>query len=133
MGVRETVALRYFNVFGQRQNPQGENSAVIPKFISLMLAGKAPVIYGNGSQSRDFAYVGNVVQANLLAADAENVSGRVFNIAMGEEVTLLKLMDVLNRLLGTSVKPKHEAPRPGDIHTSLADISQARELLGYSP
>jgi UDP-glucose 4-epimerase len=133
MGVVETVALRYFNVFGPRQNPQGEYSAVIPKFITLLLAGKPPVIFGDGSQSRDFAFVANVVQANLLAADAPDVSGKVFNIAMGEEVTLLQLMELLNKLLETKVKPKHEASRPGDIHTSLADISLARKLLKYDP
>lgn len=133
MGAVETVSLRYFNVFGPRQNPHGEYSAVIPKFITLLLAGKPPVIFGDGSQSRDFTFVANTVEANLLAADAEGVSGKVFNVAMGEQVSLSHLVELLNKLLGTKVKPKHEAPRPGDIKDSLADISQARKLLKYSP
>jgi UDP-glucose 4-epimerase len=133
MGAVETVALRYFNVFGPRQNPHGEYSAVIPKFITLLLAGKPPVIFGDGSQSRDFTFVANTVEANLLAADAEGVSGKVFNVAMGEQVSLSHLVELLNKLLGTKVKPKHEAPRPGDIKDSLADISQARKLLKYDP
>jgi UDP-glucose 4-epimerase len=133
MGAVETVSLRYFNVFGPRQNPQGEYSAVIPKFITLLLAGKPPVIFGDGSQSRDFTFVANTVEANLLAADAPDVSGKVFNVAMGEQVSLSHLVELLNKLLGTKVKPKHEAPRPGDIKDSLADISQARKLLKYDP
>jgi UDP-glucose 4-epimerase len=133
MGVVETVALRYFNVFGPRQDPNGEYSAVIPKFITLLLAGKPPVIFGDGSQSRDFVFVGNVVAANLLAADAEGVSGKVFNVATGEQISLSQLVELLNKQLGTKVKPKHEAPRAGDIKDSLADISLARKLLKYDP
>lgn len=133
MGVVETVSLRYFNIFGPRQNPQGEYSAVIPKFITLMLAGKPPVIYGDGSQSRDFAYVANAVAANLLAADAPDVSGRVFNVATGEQVNLLGLVESLNKLLGTKIKPKLEPARPGDIRESLADISEAKKCLNYVP
>ena len=133
MGAVETVSLRYFNIFGPRQNPHGEYSAVIPKFITLMMAGKSPVIYGDGSQSRDFAFVANAVQANLLAADAEGVSGRVFNVAMGEQVGLLELVDKLNKLMGTKIKPKLEAARAGDIRDSLADIAQAKKALKYNP
>jgi UDP-glucose 4-epimerase len=129
----ETVSIRYFNVFGPRQDPGSPYSAVIPLFITAMLSGRQPVIYGDGRQSRDFTFVANVVHANLLAADAPNVSGRVFNAANGRSTTLLALLDALNRLLGTDVKPIHDPPRPGDILESLADISLARKLLGYEP
>jgi UDP-glucose 4-epimerase len=106
---------------------------VIPLFITAMLAGKSPVIYGDGKQSRDFTYVENVVHANLLAADAPEVAGRVFNAANGRSTNLLELLDALNRLLGTQVKPVHDPPRPGDIRESMADITLARTLLGYEP
>jgi UDP-glucose 4-epimerase len=129
----ETVALRYFNVFGPRQDPNSEYSAVIPKFITAILNGKSPVIFGDGKQSRDFTFVANVVQGNLLAAETKGVSGRVFNVATGGQVSLLELIDHLNKQLGTSVKPKHEPPRTGDILESLADITQARKCLGYKP
>ncbi|MHB8898899.1 MAG: SDR family oxidoreductase [Thermoguttaceae bacterium] len=129
----ETVAIRYFNVFGPRQDPDSPYSAVIPKFITAILAGRQPVIFGDGLQSRDFTFVENVVHANLLAADAQDVAGRVFNAACGGSFTLLDLLDALNRLLGTDVKPIFEKPRPGDVRQSLADISLARKLLGYEP
>ena len=129
----ETVALRYFNIFGPRQDPGSPYSAVIPLFISAMLKGEQPVIYGDGGQSRDFCFVSNVVQANLLAADAENVSGRVFNIASGKSTDLLTLLQILNKLLKMEVNPRHEAPRPGDVRESRADITEARRLLGYKP
>lgn len=129
----ETVRLRYFNIYGPRQDPASPYSAVIPLFITALLAGRRPVVYGDGRQSRDFAYVGNVVQANLLAADAPGASGKVFNIANGRAVSLLDLLDVLNRLLGTHIAPVHEPPRPGDVRESLADIGQARAILGYEP
>lgn len=129
----ETVAIRYFNVFGPRQDPGSPYSAVIPLFITAMLSGKQPVVFGDGLQSRDFTFIANVVDANLLAADAEGVSGRVFNAAAGGSITLLELIAALNELLGTDVKPQHDPPRPGDIRESMADISQARELLGYEP
>jgi UDP-glucose 4-epimerase len=129
----ETVSLRYFNVFGPRQDPNSEYSAVIPKFITAILNGKQPVIYGDGKQSRDFTFVANVVEANLLAAQASGVSGRVLNVATGVQVSLLELVAQLNKALGTNVKAKHEAPRTGDIRESLADITQARKLLGYEP
>ncbi len=109
----ETVILRYFNIFGPRQDPNSPYSAVIPLFIKAMLAGEQPVIYGDGLQSRDFCFVSNVVQANLLAADASDVSGRVFNIAGGKSTNLLMLLEVLNRLLGMDVKPRHDLPRVG--------------------
>jgi UDP-glucose 4-epimerase len=129
----ETVAIRYFNVFGPRQDPNSPYSAVIPLFITAMLSGKQPVVYGDGHQSRDFTFVANVVHANLLAADAPNVSGRVFNAANGRSITLLELIDALNELLGTNVKPIHDPPRPGDIRDSMADITLARTLLQYEP
>ena len=129
----ETVALRYFNVYGPRQDPQSPYSAVIPLFITAMLAGRQPLIYGDGRQSRDFSYVGNVVSANLLAADAPAVAGRVINVANGKSIDLLALVEVLNRLLGTRLSPRHEPPRTGDVRESLADITLARQLLGYQP
>ena len=129
----ETVCLRYFNVFGPRQDPDSEYSAVIPRFISAMLSGGQPEIYGDGLQSRDFTFVANVVQANLLAADAKHVAGQSFNLANGRSTDLLTLLDAINHLLDTDVKPKHSPPRAGDVRESLADITRARELLGYEP
>lgn len=129
----ETVCLRYFNVFGPRQDPDSDYSAVIPLFVSAMLEGRQPTIFGDGHQSRDFTYISNVVEANLLAADAPDVSGKTFNAARGSSVSLLELLDVLNRLLGTDITPLHEAPRPGDVRESMADITRARKLLGYNP
>ncbi len=129
----ETVVLRYFNVFGPRQDPDSPYSAVIPLFITAMLRGRQPVVYGDGLQSRDFTYVDNVVQANLLAAEAEGVAGGVLNIANGRSTDLLTLLEVLNRLLGTEIEPRFDPPRPGDVRESLADITRARHLLGYRP
>jgi UDP-glucose 4-epimerase len=127
----ETVALRYFNVFGPRQDPNSQYSAVIPLFITAMLSGRRPVIYGDGLQSRDFTYIDNVVHANLLAADAPDVAGRMLNCANGLTTDLLTLIEVLNRLLGTDVQPIHDEPRVGDVRESMADITLARDLLGY--
>ncbi len=129
----ETVAIRYFNVFGPRQDPDSPYSAVIPLFITAMLAGQQPVVYGDGLQSRDFTYVANVVHANLLAAEAKGVAGRMFNVANGKTTDLLTLIAMLNRFLGTDVKPRHDPPRVGDVRESLADITQARQMLGYEP
>jgi UDP-glucose 4-epimerase len=129
----ETVAIRYFNVFGPRQDPQSPYSAVIPLFITAILAGRQPVVYGDGRQSRDFSYVGNVVHANLLAADAPAAAGWTITAADGRSIDLLTLLDVLNRLLGTDVKPKFAPPRSGDVRDSQADITLARSLLGYEP
>jgi UDP-glucose 4-epimerase len=126
----ETVGLRYFNVFGPRQDPASEYAAVIPKFITAMLRGEAPTIYGDGTQSRDFTYVSNVVVANLLAATAPDMEGRVFNAAVGERYTLLELVDVLNDILGTQIEPVFGPARPGDIKHSQADISMIEEC-GY--
>ncbi|HET9719230.1 MAG TPA: SDR family oxidoreductase [Solirubrobacteraceae bacterium] len=129
----ETVCLRYFNVFGPRQDPNSQYAAVIPNFISALLDGRRPVIFGDGEQSRDFSYVGNVVQANLLAMDAPEAPGRVYNIACGERITLNALVGALQELLGTDLAPIHALPRPGDIRHSLADLSRARAELGYEP
>jgi len=129
----ETVTIRYFNVFGPRQDPDSQYSAVIPLFITAMLAGRRPTIYGDGGQSRDFTYIANVVHGNLLAADAPDVAGRVLNVANGRNTTLLELIAALNRLLGTAIEPVHAAPRVGDVRESLADITRARQLLAYEP
>jgi len=131
----ETVAIRYFNVFGPRQDPNSQYSAVIPLFITAMLRGKQPTVYGDGGQSRDFTYIDNVVHGNLLAADApaQDVSGRVFNVANGRTTSLLELLALLNRELGTNIQPVHADARVGDVRESLADISAARRNLKYEP
>jgi UDP-glucose 4-epimerase len=129
----ETVVLRYFNVFGPRQDPDSPYAAVIPLFISAMLAGERPTVFGDGRQSRDFTFVSNVVEANLLAAEAPQAAGRIFNIANGGSTSILTLIEVLNRLLGTRLEPKFAPPRVGDVRESLADITQARLHLGYQP
>jgi nucleoside-diphosphate-sugar epimerase len=129
----ETVCLRYFNVFGPRQDLKSQYAAVIPLFMQAMLAGQPPTIYGDGMQSRDFTYIDNIVQANLLAADAPDASGEVMNVALGQSITLCDLVDQLNALLGTEIEPVHTAPRPGDIKQSVADISKAQSLLDYAP
>ncbi len=133
MGEVETVSLRYFNVFGPRQDPHSEYSAVIPKFITLLLSGQRPTVFGDGRQSRDFTFVGDVVAGNLLAADAANVSGRVFNVAAGRQINLLELLGLLNRLLKTDIEPIFAPPRLGDVRESLADITLARKHLQYEP
>jgi UDP-glucose 4-epimerase len=129
----ETVAIRYFNVFGPRQDPNSQYSAVIPLFITAMLADHQPTVYGDGGQSRDFTYVANVVHGNLLAADATGVAGRMFNVANGKSTSLLELIAVLNDLLSVKVRPKFAPARVGDVRESLADITQARKWLGYEP
>jgi nucleoside-diphosphate-sugar epimerase len=127
----ETVSLRYFNIFGPRQDLRSQYAAVIPRFITAMLRGEAPTVYGDGHQSRDFIYVSNVVQANLLAATAPNVAGQVFNVACGERYTLLDLVAILSDILGVTVAPVHTAPRSGDVRHSVADVTAAQEALGY--
>lgn len=128
----DTAALRYFNIFGPRQDPNGDYAAVIPKFISLILDGERPVIYGDGEQSRDFTYVDNAVQANILAAEG-NVTGEAFNVGCGDRFTVNELVDTLNDLLDTDINPIYEDPRPGDVRHSHADISKAENLLDYDP
>ncbi len=129
----ETVALRYFNVFGPRQDPQGAYAAVIPRFIAALLAGEPLTLYGDGGQSRDFTYVENVVRGNLLAAESPRAAGRVLNMANGRSYSLLDLIAALERLTGRSAVVRREPPRVGDVRDSLADITLARELLGYEP
>lgn len=129
----ETVALRYFNVFGPRQDPASQYAAAVPLFISAIRDGRAPTVYGDGEQSRDFTYVDNVVQANLLAAQAPDAPGKVFNIGLGGAVTVNAVIAQINKLLGKQVRPVHVPPRPGDVRHSHADISLARRLLGYDP
>ncbi len=129
----ETISLRYFNVFGPRQDPTSQYSAVIPKFIRAIRNGEQPVIYGDGEQSRDFTYVANVVEANLLAAEAGCETGISVNCACHERTTLNELVAQINDLLGTSVTPVYENPRAGDIKHSYADISLAEQKLGFKP
>jgi nucleoside-diphosphate-sugar epimerase len=128
-----TVCLRYFNIFGPRQDPSSQYAAVIPNFIHRMLEGESPSIFGDGEQSRDFTYVSNVVEANILASKAQGVSGQVFNIACGERTTVNSLSSKLNELLKREISPSYAEPRPGDIRHSFADISKARKMLGYEP
>ena len=129
----ETVSLRYFNIFGPRQDPLSQYAAVIPRFIRAVLEDETPTIHGDGEQSRDFTYIDNAVDANLLAASAEGVAGRVFNIACGEHISLNEIVGELRSLSGRDVEPVHTEGRPGDIRHSLADITAAREALGYEP
>jgi nucleoside-diphosphate-sugar epimerase len=129
----ETVALRYFNVFGPRQDPLSEYAAVIPRFITAFLERERPVVYGDGEQSRDFSYIDNVVEANLLACDSEGVGGLTFNVACGERITLNRLLDELREMTGSSIEAEYQPARPGDVPHSLADVSSAREHLSYEP
>ena len=129
----ETVMLRYFNVFGPRQDPESQYSAVIPKFTHRLLRGERPLVTGDGSQTRDFTYVANVVQANLAACTAGSAAGRVFNIAAGHRVSLLDMLAALERIIGCAVEPEYIPSRVGDVPHSYADISAAREALGYVP
>jgi len=129
----ETVSLRYFNVFGPRQDPTNQYAGVIAAFASRMLGGRPPVIHGDGEQSRDFAHVENVVRANLLAADAARTAGEAVNVGCGEAISIRRMAEVFNEVLGTGLAAVHDGPRPGDVRHSLADISAARALLGYEP
>lgn len=127
----ETVALRYFNVFGPRQDPRSQYAAVVPNFITALLRGECPTMYGDGEQSRDFVYVENVVEANVLAASAPDAAGGVYNVACGERVTLNELFVELRDLLDSDLEPIYSDARPGDVRHSLADISAARRDFGY--
>lgn len=129
----ETVCLRYFNVFGPRQDPDSQYAAVIPKFIKAIIDGQPPVIYGDGQQSRDFTYVANVVQANILASTAHCEGNPVLNCACHEQITLNSLVKAINDVLGKDVEPVYEAPRQGDIKHSFASITRAKDSIGYSP
>jgi nucleoside-diphosphate-sugar epimerase len=129
----ETVSLRYFNIFGPKQDPNSIYSAVIPKFIEALLQGSPPIIFGDGEQSRDFTYIENVVQANLLAMSAEHLHGEAINIACAERTSLNQLVNVLRKILGSKVSPVYEEPRKGDVRHSLADIRKGKEILNYEP
>ena len=129
----ETVALRYFNVFGPRQSLESEYAVVIPKFITCILKGEQPPVDGDGKQSRDFTYVDNVVDANLTAAVREGVSGEVFNVACGKGYDLLELVKIVNEILNKSIEPKFMPPRPGDVKHTLADVTKMKKLLKLDP
>jgi nucleoside-diphosphate-sugar epimerase len=129
----ETVSLRYFNVFGPRQDPSSPYSGVISKFITTLLEGGAPVVYGDGEQSRDFTYVSNVVDANLRAAESGEAIGQVINVGIGERVTINQLLAELQKIIGSNLPARYEETRPGDVRHSLAAISRAMDLIGYRP
>ena len=130
----ETISLRYFNVFGPRQDPGSQYSGVVSRFISSLFTDELPVIYGDGEQSRDFTYIANVVDANLKAGSASQGSGKVINIANGERITLNQLLQELQTIAAKpEIKAEYREPRVGDVRHSLADISRARALLGYEP
>ena len=131
----ETIVLRYFNVFGPRQDPNSQYSAVIPKFIKMIKEGTSPTVFGDGEQSRDFTYVSNVVDANLLACkkNTEELSGEVFNAAFGKRITINELLNSINDILKTNIQPNYTDPRPGDVKHSLSNIGKIRQLLDYEP
>lgn len=129
----ETVALRYFNVFGPRQDPASEYAAVIPRFLTALIEKRRPIVFGDGEQTRDFTYIANVVQANLLAASSLDAVGYALNIGCGEQVSLNTVLRVAGELLDVTVDADYREPRPGDVRDSCADISLARRLLGYKP
>ena len=129
----DTISLRYFNIFGPKQDPNSLYSAVIPKFIDALLQGRPPIIFGDGEQSRDFTYIENVVQANLLAMSAEHLHGEAINIACGKRISLNQLLNVLKEILGSKLSPIYQEPRQGDVKHSLADICKGKEILNYEP
>jgi len=129
----DTISLRYFNIFGPKQDPNSLYSAVIPKFIDALLQGRPPIIFGDGEQSRDFTYIENVVQANLLAMSAEHLHGEAINIARGKRISLNQLLNVLKEILGSKLSPIYQEPRKGDVKHSLADICKGKEILNYEP
>ena len=129
----ETISLRYFNVFGPRQDPNSAYAAAIPAFVSRMVRGESPIVFGDGEQSRDFCYIENVVNANVLASRVEKLSGEVVNIACGERVTINRIIELINMHLGTSIAPDYRDPRPGDVLHSLAAVDEAKRVIGYEP
>jgi UDP-glucose 4-epimerase len=136
----ETISLRYFNVFGPRQDPKSQYAAVIPAFVTRMVRGERPIVFGDGEQSRDFCYIDNVVEANLLAAGVlkgdgrvERLGGEVVNIACAERTSLNQIIARINELIGANVKAEYQPPRAGDVRHSLADISEAARVIGYRP
>ena len=129
----ETVSLRYFNVFGARQDPKSQYAAAIPAFVTAILHGRAPTVFGDGEQTRDFTYIDNVVHANILAMEAGRTHGEAVNVACGDGISVNQVIAAINRLLGTEVQPRFEPPRPGDVRHSCADVALAKELLSYEP
>ena len=129
----ETISLRYFNVFGPHQDPTSQYAAAIPAFVTAILKDKPPTVFGDGEQSRDFTYVDNVVDSNLLAARAEHTAGEVVNIACGQAVTVNEVIEIINELVGKNITPIYDAPRPGDIKHSLADITLAEKTIAFKP
>jgi UDP-glucose 4-epimerase len=129
----ETISLRYFNVFGPRQDPNSAYAAAIPAFVSRMVRGERPIVFGDGEQSRDFCYIENVVNANVLAFQAAKLSGEVVNIACGERVTINRIIELINMHLGTRIEPDYRDPRPGDVLHSLAAVDEAKRVIGYEP
>ena len=129
----ETISLRYFNVFGPGQDPKSQYGAAIPNIVSKIVAGQRPVIYGDGKQTRDFCHISNIVRANMLAAEAPRLAGEVVNIGCGVRISVNRIVELANALLGKQVEAVHESPRPGDVTDSLADISAATKSLGYTP
>ena len=129
----ETVSLRYFNVFGPHQDPTSQYAAAIPAFVTAILKDNPPTVFGDGLQSRDFTYVDNVVEANLLAAKAKRTAGEVLNIACGQAITVNEIIDIINELTGKNIKPIYTDPRPGDVKHSLADITLAEKTISYKP
>lgn len=129
----ETISLRYFNVFGPYQDPQSQYAAAIPAFATSILKGQPPTVYGDGEQSRDFTYIDNVIEANLLAATNKKTTGEVVNIACGKAVTVNQIIDIINSSTGQNVKPVYTDPRPGDVKHSLANICLAEKIIGYKP
>jgi len=129
----DVVCLRYFNVFGQRQDPASQYAAVIPKFIERLRTGERATIHGDGTQSRDFTYIDNVVEANVAACEREGPLRGVFNIACGVAHSVLEVHDAIRNILGAAIEPEHTSPRPGDVPKSLARIDRAREVFGYEP
>jgi UDP-glucose 4-epimerase len=129
----ETISLRYFNVFGPHQDPKSQYAAAIPAFVTAILKDEPPTVYGDGEQSRDFTYIDNVVEANLLAARADKTAGEVINIACGEAVTVNEIIAMINALVGKDIKPKYDPPHPGDVKHSLADITLAEKTISFKP
>lgn len=129
----ETLSLRYFNVFGPRQDPKSQYAAAIPAFVTAILAAKPPTVYGDGEQTRDFTYIDNVVHGNVLAANARRTTGEAVNVACGESISVNRIIARINELLGRNVRPRYLPPRTGDVKHSLADIGLAKQLIGYEP
>jgi len=129
----ETISLRYFNIFGPKQDPASIYSAVIPRFIDALLKRDHPIIFGDGEQSRDFTYIDNVIEANLLAMSKDHLRGEVVNVACGKQTSLNQLLNILKGILGSKISPIYEEPRKGDVRHSLADITRGKEILNYVP